>query len=125
MVTYGYGKVLDVDLSTENIVKREVDPEFACKYVGGMGFSCKILYDQVGPNKGGYRFPERFYTEPLPDGPTKGAVLQKKTMDQLLDEYYELRGWNKSGLPTKKKLEALGLDDIAEDLMNRNMLAID
>ncbi|HWT81702.1 MAG TPA: aldehyde ferredoxin oxidoreductase C-terminal domain-containing protein [Candidatus Methylomirabilis sp.] len=28
----------------------------------------------------------------------------------MLDEYYELRGWSKDGIPTPKRLRALGLD---------------
>lgn len=63
-------------------------------------------------------WPERFYSEPLPEGPSKGAVLSKHTIDQLLDEYYELRGWDKSsGLPTRQKLVELGLGDIASELV--------
>ena len=50
MTLYGYGKILDVDLSNGKIEKRDIDPEFARKFIGGMGFSCKILYDEVGPN---------------------------------------------------------------------------
>ena len=49
MSLYGYGKILDVDLSSGNIVKKEIEPEFARKYIGGVGFSCKILFDEVGP----------------------------------------------------------------------------
>ena len=45
----GYGKRLDIDLSTGDVEKRNIDPEFARTFVGGMGFSCKILYDEVGP----------------------------------------------------------------------------
>ncbi len=52
MVTYGYGKILDVDLSTGKIIKKDIDPKFAQKFVGGMGFSCKILYDEVGTDVG-------------------------------------------------------------------------
>lgn len=44
----GYGKSLQVDLCTGKIVKTEIDPEFARGFVGGMGFSCKILYDEAG-----------------------------------------------------------------------------
>lgn len=44
---YGYGKILDVNLSTGQILKRDVRPQFAQEYVGGMGFGCKILYDEV------------------------------------------------------------------------------
>ena len=35
----------------------------------------------------------------------------------MLDEYYEVRGWDKrTGIPTKKKLGELGLGDVAEEL---------
>ena len=63
-------------------------------------------------------WPDRFYEEPLPEGPAKGAVLSREKIAQLLDEYYELRGWNKSsGLPTKQKLDKLGLGDMAKELV--------
>ena len=48
MAICGYGKVLDVDLSERKIEQRDIAPEFARKFIGGMGFSCKILYDEVG-----------------------------------------------------------------------------
>ena len=44
-----FGKILDIDLSSGKIDKREIDSEFARSYIGGMGFSNKILYDEVGP----------------------------------------------------------------------------
>lgn len=35
----------------------------------------------------------------------------------MLDEYYETRGWDKkTGIPTRKKLEELGLGDLADQL---------
>ena len=36
--------------------------------------------------------------------------------DKLLDEYYRLRGCNQEGIPTREKLEQLGLPDVADDL---------
>ena len=48
---YGYaGKILQVDLSTRKAVKEELDLQFARKFIGGLGFNAKILYDEVGPN---------------------------------------------------------------------------
>ncbi len=62
-------------------------------------------------------WPDRFYREPLPDGPAQGAQLSHETTDKLLDEYYTLRGWDKkTGLPTRQKLEGMGLSDIADNL---------
>jgi aldehyde:ferredoxin oxidoreductase len=62
-------------------------------------------------------WPKRFYTEPMPEGPAKGRVLSRKEIDDILDEYYELRGWDKTtGIPTRNKLNDLGLQDVAADL---------
>ena len=66
---------------------------------------------------------DRFYEEPMPEGPAKGAVLSREEVEDTLDEYYELRGWDKnSGLPTTKKLNDLGLHDIAKDLLKRGKI---
>jgi aldehyde:ferredoxin oxidoreductase len=68
-------------------------------------------------------WPDRFYEEPLPEGPGEGAVLSRDTIDRLLDEYYELRGWDKRrGVPTREKLIELGLNDIADDLQKLGKL---
>ena len=68
-------------------------------------------------------WPDRFFTEPLPEGPAKGAVLSRGTIEQLLDEYYELRGWDqRTGLPTREKLIELGLRDVADELLRLDRL---
>ena len=62
----------------------------------------------------------RFTNEPMPDGPAKGYVCNLKPM---LDEYYELRGWDKeTGLIPRKTLEKLGLEDAAKKLEEMNKL---
>lgn len=53
--------------------------------------------------------PKRFLKEPMPEGPSKGQIFEQ---DQLLPKYYEIRGWDKKGIPKKDKLEELGLADI-------------
>ncbi|MGQ9552342.1 MAG: aldehyde ferredoxin oxidoreductase family protein [Candidatus Bathycorpusculaceae bacterium] len=58
------------------------------------------------------KMPKRFLQEPLPEGPKKGQVLK---LDEMLPEYYELRGW-KEGKPTKTKLEELGLRRAAQEV---------
>ena len=50
--------------------------------------------------------PKRFLKEPMPEGPSKGQVFEQ---DKLLPKYYEVRGWDKNGVPSKEKLEELGL----------------
>ena len=50
--------------------------------------------------------PPRLKTEPAKTGPAKGLV---NGIDKMLPEYYELRGWDKEGVPTAETLKRLGL----------------
>ena len=50
--------------------------------------------------------PKRMLEEPLPEGPGKGHIVE---LEQMLTKFYTLRGWDEGGIPTKEKLEALGL----------------
>ena len=64
----------------------------------------------AGVRKEDDTLPRRFTEEPLPEesGLSAGSVLE---LDVMLDEYYSERGWDiESGIPTKKKLRELGLD---------------
>jgi len=55
--------------------------------------------------------------EPLPDGPYAGKPLTQEMLSSMLDKYYELRGWDKeTGIPTRAKLETIGLKTVADEL---------
>ncbi len=41
----------------------------------------------------------RLLDEPSPSGPFKGKHLTRAEFTRMLDEYYELRGWNNEGIP--------------------------
>jgi aldehyde:ferredoxin oxidoreductase len=41
---------------------------------------------------------------------------------KLLDMYYEFKGWNNDGIPTKETLDKLGLDYVSEDFIQRGIL---
>ncbi len=59
----------------------------------------------------------RFMEEPIKTGPSKDMVISREMLDYMLDQYYEFRGWDKkTGIPTREKLQELGLTDIADDL---------
>jgi aldehyde:ferredoxin oxidoreductase len=62
--------------------------------------------------------PKKFFKEPLKSGPYKGEVMDEKKFEEMKDEYYEIRGWDKtSGVPSREKLEQLGLNDVAEEVL--------
>jgi len=61
--------------------------------------------------------PERLLTEPLKGGASKGHFISREELDQMLDEYYSERGWDvETGVPTREKLEELGLGYVADQL---------
>ncbi len=41
---------------------------------------------------------------------------------KLLETYYEFKGWNREGIPTKETLEKLGLGYVSEDFLKRGIL---
>ena len=52
--------------------------------------------------------PRRF-SERLQEGGSAGEAIMKEDLENLLDEYYELRGWSKEGIPKEETLLRLGL----------------
>jgi aldehyde:ferredoxin oxidoreductase len=56
--------------------------------------------------------PERFFKEPTPLGleAVRGRVIDRNKFEHMLDEYYEIHGWDMDGNPTKETLNRLGLD---------------
>jgi aldehyde:ferredoxin oxidoreductase len=61
--------------------------------------------------------PERLLTEPLKEGASKGQLISKDDLRQMLDEYYAERGWDRAtGTPSREKLEELGLGAVADEL---------
>jgi benzoyl-CoA reductase subunit BamB len=42
---------------------------------------------------------------------------------ELLSAYYELKGWNKDGIPTQESLAELGLDYVSTDFVQRGIYA--
>lgn len=62
--------------------------------------------------------PEKLLKEPLNAGPGKGRVFE---LDEILDEYYLARGWDKeTSLPRKETLANLGLDEVIPELESVN-----
>jgi aldehyde:ferredoxin oxidoreductase len=59
------------------------------------------------------QLPPKITSVPVPDeGVAKGAYVNQKEFDIGLDDYYEVRGWTKEGIPTIEKLKELDLSDL-------------
>ena len=62
--------------------------------------------------------PRRLLKEAMPTGPSKGNTVP---LDQMLDEYYELMGWDPNGIPAPARMRELDLQPEWE--MTRRALA--
>jgi aldehyde:ferredoxin oxidoreductase len=60
--------------------------------------------------------PQRFQSEPLHTRKAPGEGEMVRTLDKFLDEYYKLREWTETGIPSRKKLLELGLGYVIKDI---------
>ncbi len=66
----------------------------------------RVFLQKAGFTREDDSIPERLTKEPAPSGPAKGCVCH---LEEMLDEYYDVRGWTKDGAVTQDLLEKLGL----------------
>jgi aldehyde:ferredoxin oxidoreductase len=69
----------------------------------------RLMITGEGISRSEDTLPERYFEEPIPEGPSKGEVVSREEFSRMLDEYYRLHGWDEEGLPTKRTLKTLGL----------------
>ena len=53
--------------------------------------------------------PERFFDEPLPDGPVQGRKVDQKALEEMKGEYFGECGWGQYGIPKEETLKRLKL----------------
>jgi aldehyde:ferredoxin oxidoreductase len=57
--------------------------------------------------------PERLLMQASTRGPSKGQVVNRDSFEKMLDEYYQIVGWEKhTGVPTQEKLMELGIEKL-------------
>lgn len=77
--------------------------------VGERGYNLERLFNlREGITKEANTLPKRLTDEPQIPGQEKTKV----PLSKMLPKYYRLRGWDKNGIPTKRMLKKLQLDDI-------------
>ncbi len=80
------------------------------KRIGARGWTVERMFNlREGLTKKDDTLPERLFTLPIPEGPSKGAVVNKADFEKELEEYYKLWGWNSEGVPSRESLAALGI----------------
>jgi aldehyde:ferredoxin oxidoreductase len=69
----------------------------------------RMILNREGIRRTDDLLPERIFKEAVPSGPTKGRVLTREMYEIMLDEYYNVRGWDNDGVPTPDTIRILGL----------------
>ena len=92
----------------------EITPEELSQVGERINNLAKVLNIREGKGTREYdQVPPKIKNVPVPDeGFAKGAHVTQKEFDVGLDDYYEVRGWTKDGIPTVEKLKELGLQDL-------------
>lgn len=66
----------------------------------------RVFNQKAGIDSSQDTLPKRLLKDPIPEGPSKGEISK---LDEMLPEYYKIRGWDEKGIPTPEKLKELGL----------------
>jgi aldehyde:ferredoxin oxidoreductase len=64
-----------------------------------------------GANRISDTLPERLFDKPLEVGPFAGAVIEKERFQGMVNDYYEVCGYDADGIPLKQKFVDLDLGD--------------
>lgn len=97
-----YNRITGLDIGVEDLM-----------LAGERAFNLKRLYNtRLGISRKDDFLPPRFMTHNRKGG---GLNTQLPPIGQMLNEYYEYRGWDEFGIPTPEKLAAL---DLLEPALN-------
>lgn len=96
-----YSSLTGINITTEEIMQ-----------AGERAWNLQKLFNiKHGEQPEDSDYPERFYEEPVSDGPARGRKLDRAKVRQALTEYYAARGWDpETGTPTASKLRELGIE---------------
>lgn len=87
-------------------------PEGEAMLAGERILNLERMYNvRLGLDRRHDTLPGRFTGEPMPGGLSQGQVVD---MEALLDQYYNVMGWDKNGLPTPEKITELGLEELVK-----------
>ncbi len=64
----------------------------------------RIMLSENGYSRKDDVLPERFRKEPMPEGPVQGQVVEN---EEILEEYYQARGWTRNGMVSQEKQKKL------------------
>jgi aldehyde:ferredoxin oxidoreductase len=97
----------------------EIDETEAMRIAKRIGMLIRAYNVILGIRRKDDKIPEKYFRE-IPPAPY--FKLDHDKFNQMIDEYYKLRGWNSEGIPTKKTLGELNLEFVRLELERRRIL---
>jgi len=98
-----YSAVTGIEMTPEELQK-------AGERINNLG---RLFNIREGLTRKDDTLPWKVMNVPIPDeGVAKGSFVSQEDLDLLLDDYYEVRGWTKDGVPTVEKLNEIGMEDL-------------
>jgi aldehyde:ferredoxin oxidoreductase len=67
--------------------------------------------------------PKRLAEEGLPGGASAGAKTSKEDQDRLLDQYYQVFGYDPRGVPLLTRLKDLGLSQVCDEFIKLGLIS--
>jgi aldehyde:ferredoxin oxidoreductase len=86
----------------------------------GINSLCRVFNVREGYSRKHDTLPKRNLVQPMQEGPAKGHVVE---LDQMLDEYYALMGWDNNGIPKQHTIDSLGLGELVDRTNPRHALS--
>jgi len=81
------------------------------KQVGARSWTMERLFNlREGLGRKDDTLPDRFFSLPIHDGPSKGAVVNREDFEKEIEAYYALWGWTSEGVPTVEAMETLDIE---------------
>ena len=81
--------------------------------IGGRIYTIeRLILNREGLDRKDDQMPERVMNEEIPSGPAKGHRISQAMYDIMLDEYYDVRGWDQNGIPKPEIIEKMGIPEI-------------
>jgi aldehyde:ferredoxin oxidoreductase len=60
--------------------------------------------------------PQRFFNEEISENNSDGKRIQKESLDKQIQAFYQAMGWDKHGVPSRSRLNSIGLKFVSENL---------
>lgn len=67
----------------------------------------RAFNQREGFNRAHDTIPKRCVTEALSRGPAAGQVIPQEAFDDMLDQYYEIMGWDKNGMMSEELIQSI------------------